>query len=81
VAATAIGLLLTLIGLDPIKSLLLAAVVNGFVAVPLVFLVRRISTDRRIMGEHAGSRLSRSVLTVAFVVMSLCALALVVSLL
>lgn len=77
--ATAIGLLLTLGGLDPIKSLVFAAVVNGFVAVPLVFLLLRISSDKTIMGEHASGRLSRTMLTIAFAVMAACALTLVVA--
>jgi len=79
-AATVIGLGLTLIGLDPIKTLILAAVVNGFVAVPLVLLLLRLSSDRAIMGEHASGRLSRAMLGLTFTVMSACAVALVVSL-
>ncbi|MBU6213374.1 MAG: divalent metal cation transporter [Actinomycetales bacterium] len=78
-AATLIGLLLTVAGLDPITSLVLAAVVNGFVAVPLVLLLLRISSDRNIMGEHASGRLSRTMLALAFAVMAACALTLLVS--
>ena len=79
-SASLIGLLLTVAGLDPIKSLVFAAVVNGFVAVPLVFLLLRISSDRNIMGEHVSGRLSRTMLFAAFVVMAVCALTLVASL-
>ena len=79
VAATVIGLGLTMSGLDPIKSLVFAAVVNGFVAVPLVLLLLRLSSDRTIMGEHASGRLSRTMLTLAFLVMAACAITLVLS--
>ncbi len=81
VGASLIGLAMTLLGIDPIKFLLLAAVVNGFVAVPLVLLVRQLSTSERVMGAAAGRRLSSTLLLVTFWVMAACALVLLVSLL
>ena len=62
------------------RSLILAAVVNGFVAVPLVLLLMRISSDASVLGEHVGGRLSRTMLGVTFAVLAACAVALVVSL-
>lgn len=79
VAATFIGLAMTLMGIDPMKSLLIAAVVNGIIAVPLIFLVYKISTRTDIMHSMTGGRLSKLVLLTAFGVMSSCALALFVS--
>jgi len=75
--ATVAGWLITLIGIDPIKSLVFAAVINGLVAVPLIFLIARISRDKEVMGELAGRALSRTMLNIAFVVMLLCALMLI----
>ena len=74
--STLVGLALTLIGVDPIKALVFAAVVNGVVAVPLIFLLRRIVTNDEVMGDAVASPLSRRMLAVTFVVMALCALAL-----
>ena len=75
--STVAGWLITLIGIDPIKSLVFAAVINGLVAVPLIFLISRISRNREVMGELAGRGLSRTMLNIAFVVMLLCALMLI----
>ena len=75
--STVAGWLITLLGIDPIKSLVFAAVINGLVAVPLIFLISRISRNREVMGELAGRGLSRTMLNIAFVVMLLCALMLI----
>lgn len=72
--ATVAGWLITLVGIDPIKSLVFAAVINGLVAVPLLFLIGRISRNREVMGELTGKGLSRVMLNLAFIVMLLCAL-------
>ncbi|NBR94323.1 MAG: divalent metal cation transporter [Actinobacteria bacterium] len=75
--ATVAGWLITLVGIDPIKSLVFAAVINGLVAVPLIFLIARISQNKEVMGDLVGRGLSRTMLNIAFVVMLLCALMLV----
>ena len=80
VVATLIGFGLTAINLDPIKTLIFAAVVNGLVAVPLVLLIRNISSNQAIMGAFVSKRLSRSVLGATFVIMGLCAVAMFVAL-
>lgn len=79
VVATVIGLVMTIAGIDPMKSLLIAAVVNGIVAVPLIFLVYKISQREDIMHSMKSGTLSRIVLLTTFTVMSSCALALLVS--
>jgi NRAMP (natural resistance-associated macrophage protein)-like metal ion transporter len=75
--STLAGWLITLIGIDPIKALVFAAVINGLVAVPLIFLISRISGNKEVMGELVGRGLSKAMLNVAFVVMLLCALMLI----
>jgi NRAMP (natural resistance-associated macrophage protein)-like metal ion transporter len=81
VASIVIGLAITLLGIDPMRSLIFAAVLNGVVAVPLVFLIGRIAGSRDVMGHMASGRLSRFMLWATFVVMALCAVALFLSLL
>ncbi|MEK6649214.1 MAG: divalent metal cation transporter [Actinomycetota bacterium] len=76
VISTLIGLGLTVIGIDPMKALLFAAVLNGVVAVPLIFLISRIARNPAIMGGMASGRLSRVALMSTFFVMLICALAL-----
>ena len=77
VAATVIGFLLTIIGLNPIKTLIFAAVINGLVAVPLVLLIRNVSRNPDIMGDFVSKRLSTTVLGLTFIVMALCAVAMI----
>ena len=79
VASTVIGLLMTFLGIDPMKALIFAAVVNGIVAVPLIFLILTISKNSSIMGEFVGGKLSKIILPIAFVVMLSCAMALMMT--
>ncbi len=75
--ATVAGWLITLVGIDPIKSLVFAAVINGLVAVPLILIIARISRNRAVMGDLSGGRLSRTMLNIAFLIMLICALMLI----
>jgi NRAMP (natural resistance-associated macrophage protein)-like metal ion transporter len=69
IAATFVGLLLNFIGVDPVKALVYAAVLNGVAAVPLLFLILKISSDETIMGEFKSGLLSKSILWLTFIVM------------
>ncbi|MFH2085757.1 MAG: divalent metal cation transporter [bacterium] len=71
--ATLIGLLINYIGIDPMKALVYAAVLNGFVAVPLIFLIGKISSDKNIMGKYRSGFLSRSFIWLTFIGMSFAA--------
>lgn len=50
--STLVGLAINFAGIDPMKGLLYAAVVNGVVAVPLIAFICIIANNRQIMGEH-----------------------------
>ena len=75
-----IGLLLNFIGIDPMKALVFTAVLNGVVAVPLLFLIARINGSSKILGEHQGGMLSRMFVWITFGVMGLSAVALLYTL-
>jgi len=79
IASTVVGLFMTFLGIDPMKGLLFAAVVNGIVAVPLIFLILSVSRSESIMGNLKSSMLSKVMLSTAFVVMFSCACALLVT--
>jgi len=49
IVATVIGLLINFVGIDPIRALVYAAVINGVVAVPLIFLIAIIANDKKTM--------------------------------
>lgn len=50
--ATLIGLLLNFVGIDPVKALVYTAVINGMVAVPLIFIIALIARNKTIMGKY-----------------------------
>lgn len=50
-AATAIGLLINFLHIDPIKSLVWAAVLNGIVAAPLMAVIMMMASSRKVMGK------------------------------
>ncbi|WP_374285050.1 NRAMP family divalent metal transporter [Novosphingobium sp.] len=54
--ATAGGIALNFIGIDPMKALYWAAVVNGLLAPPLMVVTMLIARNRAVMGELAISR-------------------------
>jgi len=56
--ATLLGLVINFIGIDPVQALVVAAVINGVVAVPLIFLVAKIARNKEIMGEFTSKNLS-----------------------
>ena len=78
--ATLIGLMINYIGIDPIKALIFTAVINGVVAVPLLFIINKIASDGKIMGKNKSGRLSRVFLWLTFVIMFLSSLAMFVAL-
>jgi len=69
IVATVIGLAINFVGIDPVKALVYAAVLNGVAAVPLLYLILRIAKNDKIMGEHKSGALSNSLLWVTFIAM------------
>jgi Mn2+/Fe2+ NRAMP family transporter len=67
--ATIFGLLFNLIGIDPIKALVYASVFNGIAAVPLIFLIAKINSNNKVLGEHVGGILSKTFVWLTFSVM------------
>lgn len=75
IVATIIGLLINFVGIDPVKALVYAAVFNGVAAVPLLFLVLKISSSEKIMGEFKSRSLSKIILWITFIAMGAAAVA------
>jgi NRAMP (natural resistance-associated macrophage protein)-like metal ion transporter len=51
--ATLVGLLLNFVHFDPIKSLFIAAVINGVLAAPVMALMMLMTRSRKIMGQFS----------------------------
>jgi NRAMP (natural resistance-associated macrophage protein)-like metal ion transporter len=79
--ATVIGLGLNLLGVNPIQALVYAAVINGIIAVPLLFLILRVANDQKVMGDFTNNRLSNIVGGITAIVMGLAAVVTVLALL
>lgn len=59
VLATAVGVAMNFLHIDPIKALFWTAVINGMVAPPLMILIVLLGSDPRYMKERASRGLSR----------------------
>lgn len=75
--ATIIGLIINFVGIDPVKALIYAAVLNGVAAVPLLFLIIKISSNERILGEFTSGMLSKILLWITFIAMAAAAVGMV----
>jgi Mn2+/Fe2+ NRAMP family transporter len=78
-AATVAGASMNFAGIKPVKALFVTAVINGMLAPPLLFLILRVSNERKIMGERVNGRALNVLGWVTAVAMSGAAVALVVT--
>jgi Mn2+/Fe2+ NRAMP family transporter len=69
-ASMVIGLCLNFSGVNPIQALVFASVVNGVVAVPLIWFISRLAARQDVMGTARSGWLSRGLLGVTFVGMT-----------
>ena len=74
-----LGVLMSLLRFDPIKSLFFSAVFNGVAVVPLIYFVIRLACSAEIMGRWVASRGARTIAWLAFALMLVSALALPLS--
>ncbi len=74
IISTMVGLLINFVGIDPVKALIYSAVLNGIAAVPLLFLIIKISANEKVLGEFKGGILSKSLLWITFIGMGAAAL-------
>ena len=58
----ALGLVLDLVGLDPIRSLFYAAILNGVTAPPLIVVMWILARRRDVLGDRRSGRLSSTLL-------------------
>ena len=77
--ATLIGLMINFVGIDPIRALIVSAVINGVVAVPLILVIAGIANNPGIMGEYRGRRISNALLWITFICMGAAAIGMIAS--
>ena len=54
--ATATGVAINFLGISVFQTLYYAAIISGFVAPPIIFLMLRITNNKKIMGHYTNSR-------------------------
>ncbi|MCL5009246.1 MAG: divalent metal cation transporter [Patescibacteria group bacterium] len=61
IIAMLVGLFVNFTGLDPIKTLIYAAVLNGLVAPVILIQIVKLSSNEKIMGHHKNGRIVKYV--------------------
>jgi NRAMP (natural resistance-associated macrophage protein)-like metal ion transporter len=56
VVPTLIGIVIDFVGVNPVRALFWTAVINGFVAPPMLVVIMLIANNRTIMGERMNGR-------------------------
>jgi NRAMP (natural resistance-associated macrophage protein)-like metal ion transporter len=78
-ASTLIGMLINFLGINPIDALFYTAVINGFLAPPLLVVVMLISDNKKIMGKRVNNKWTNIVGWATAAVMFAAALGLVIT--
>ncbi len=76
ILAIIVGLGINFIGINPIDALVFTAVFNGIAAVPLLLMIVRVGSNKKIMGEYKNGVISNVFVRIALVVMTAAVLAL-----
>ncbi len=79
VVSTLIGMLINFLGINPIDALFWTAVINGFLAPPLMVIVMLVSNNKKIMGKRANSRVINILGWLATIIMFAAVFALIVT--
>jgi NRAMP (natural resistance-associated macrophage protein)-like metal ion transporter len=56
--STIIGLWINFSNIDPIRALVYSAVINGVIAVPILYTIMKIANDKKILGNKINGRIS-----------------------
>ena len=75
VISTAIGVLINFMGINPIKALFWTAVINGFLAPPLLIVIMLVANNREAMGDRTNGLWTNVLGWATVVVMSVAAIA------
>jgi Mn2+/Fe2+ NRAMP family transporter len=70
VASTLIGVWITFSHVNPIQALILAAVINAVVTLPILFIVMRLANDRKILEDKVNTRFSNILGWITFAIMT-----------
>lgn len=75
-----VGIILNFVGIHPIKALIYSAIINGIIAPIVIIFIVHISSDHKIMGHYKNSKLQKIIGWLTIFIMSITAIAAIVSL-
>ncbi|MBY0376522.1 divalent metal cation transporter [Patescibacteria group bacterium] len=81
IISTFVGAVVNFLGIPPFKMLYYTAILNGIIAPPILVMLMLIANNKDILGEHTNGWFSNLFGWIITTIMSLCAIALLVSLL
>jgi len=77
-ASTLIGMVISWLGINPIKALYYAAALNGLTAPPLMVMILLVSNNKKIMGSYVNKKISSIIGWVITFIMSVAGIMLIV---
>lgn len=78
-ASTLIGVWITFSHVNPIHALILAAVINAVVTLPILFIVMRLANDRKILEDRVNTRFSNVLGWITFAIMTISVVVMILS--
>jgi Mn2+/Fe2+ NRAMP family transporter len=79
IVSTLVAVLINFIGINPIRALFLAAIINGFLAPPLLVVIMLVANNKQIMGDRVNGPWSNFLGWTTTMVMFVAAVALVLT--
>lgn len=71
VISTIIGLFFNFSGIEPIKALIFAAMVNGVISIPILIMIMKISNDKKLLGQNANGKISNTIGVITIIIMTI----------
>jgi Mn2+/Fe2+ NRAMP family transporter len=66
-----IGFGMNFLGINPIKALVYASVINGVVSVPILYVIMKIANDKDILKENTNGHLTNIIGWLTFIIMAI----------
>ena len=79
IVAMILGIILNFVGLDPIKTLIYSAVLNGIISPLMIFFIVHLSGDETVMGNFKNKKLGNILGWSTFILISLVGIGAIVS--
>jgi Mn2+/Fe2+ NRAMP family transporter len=71
VISTIIGLFFNFSGIEPIKALIYAAIINGVISIPILVIIMKISNDKKLLGQNVNGKISNTIGVLTMIIMTI----------